>query len=82
MQRMSIDDRLELAANYGEMEMYLFLWKKTISRLEKGGLTIKKIYPSKRTGEYYCNISWEAVTYAKNQANTLYEIALEAKNKE
>ena len=36
MQRMSIDDRLELAANYGEMEMYLFLWKKTISRLEKG----------------------------------------------
>lgn len=82
MQKMTVDERLENAASYGEMQMYLFLWEKTITRLTKNGLTVEKQYASKRKGEYYCLISWEDAkpeqTQDMNQANNLYVIAKEA----
>jgi len=83
MKSLSIDERLELAASYGEMEINLFLWKKCINRLRKNGLIVTEKFPSKRKGEIYCIISW-AVERAGGengdftQANYLYKTAVKA----
>lgn len=83
MQEQTIENRLESAASYGEMEINLFLWKKKISRLRKNGLTVTEKFESKRKGEFYCNVSWKDATDAQNgksnQANRLYEMAVNAK---
>ena len=77
MQKNSIDDRMENAADYGEMDINLYLWKKSIKRLRKNGLVVTERYPSKRKGEVYCNISWAyKVEGQKLQVNNLHEMAL------
>ena len=80
----TIDDRLENAASCGEMEIDLFLWKKTISRLRANGLKVTEKFSSNRKGEFYCTINWaDAKSTGTNtnltQANHLYQIAKEAK---
>ncbi len=84
MQRISIDDRLEYAASYGETEMSLFIWKTTIKRLKRDGLKVVEKYPTQRKGEFYCTISWAHASQVeegkmRNQANHLYEIAKKAR---
>lgn len=83
MERITIDDRLENAASYGEMDMDLFIWKSSIGRLRKNGLIVTEKYPTQRRGEYYCNVSWSHASEVSedekpNQANHLYAIAKEA----
>ena len=82
MENITIDNRMEHAASYGEMDMDLFIWKSSIKRLEKNGLVVKVKYPTQRKGEYCCNVSWahaSEVGEKPNQANYLYNIAKEAK---
>ena len=84
MQRITIDDRLENAASYGETEMDLFIWKKSIERLRKNGLVVTQKFPSNRKGEFFCNVSWkeerkEGPQENFTQANYLYKMAMEAK---
>ena len=83
MQRSSIDARLANAASYGEMEMDLFLWKNTIKRLRKAGLEVTEKFPSKREGEFYCNISWREKKEQKDgedftQLYYLHDMAVKA----
>ena len=80
----TIDDRLESAASCGEMEIDLFLWRKTISQLRANGLKVTEKFPSKRKGQVYCNIIWananpSETTGSVTQANHLYGIAQKAK---
>ena len=86
MRKITIDDRLENAASFGEMEIDLFLWKKTIERLRRNGLIVTEKFPSKRKGEVFCNISWKEARSGGTegdftQANNLNKMAIEAKNK-
>lgn len=86
MRKITIDDRLENAASCGQMEIDLFLWKKTIERLRKNGLIVTEKFPSKRKGEVFCNISWKVERSGGpqgdfTQANNLHKMAIEAKNK-
>ena len=86
MRKITIDDRLGNAASFGEMEIDLFLWKKTIERLRRNGLIVTEKFPSKRKGEVFCNISWKVERSGEpqgdfTQANNLHKMAIEAKNK-
>lgn len=86
MRKITIDDRLENAASFGEMEIDLFLWKKTIERLRRDGLKVTEKFPSQRKGEVFCNISWKVARSGGEegnftQANYLHKMAIEAKNK-
>ncbi len=80
----TIDERLENAASCGEMEINLYLWQKNIFQLRANDLKVTKKFPSKRKGEFYCNISWAdakptEANASLTQANHLYEIAKKAK---
>ena len=79
MYKVSTDDRLENAAEYGMMEIDLFLWKHAIDKLERNGLKVTKLFPS-RKGEYYCKICWKDGKEG-TQAYNLRKMALEAKSK-
>ncbi len=59
LERLTIQDRLEMFAEAGETSAPLKLWKPTISKLERGGFLVEIIAPSQREGEYYCNIDWK-----------------------
>lgn len=76
MQKLSIDDRMESAAEHGLMEVDLFLWKHTIKRLKKNGLDVKELFESQRKGEFYCKISWKNPKEGFVQVNNLHEMAL------
>ena len=86
MQKITIDDRLENAASYGEMEMDLFLWKRSIKRLRKNGLVVTEKFPTQRKGEFFCNVSWKEERSGEplgdfTQANQLHKMAVEARKK-
>lgn len=60
MKKITIDDRLEFAAQSGVFEIFLFVWNNTAKRLIKEGLTLHKTpVQSSRKGESYYCISWE-----------------------
>lgn len=63
MKRITIDDRLEFAAQSGVFEIYLFVWNNTAKKLVKEGLALQTTpVQSSRKGESYYRISWEDAT--------------------
>lgn len=86
MERMTIDNRLENAAGYGETGIGLYIWKKSIRRLRDGGLVVTERFPSERKGEVYCYVDWSKAGEGENeedlnQANRLFRMAKEAKSR-
>ena len=59
LERLTVERRLEINAESGESSATLKLWKSTILKLRKGGLTVDIIAPTERKGEYYCNVDWK-----------------------
>ena len=78
MGRMSLEERLEMAAEFGKYFCFLNVWKKNIKDLREDGLIVDEQYPVCK-GKYYCRISWELGYPKKNQpltrANRLWQIA-------
>lgn len=86
MARQSIDELLENAAEHGETEFYQFIWKRTINRLRKNGLIVEEKYAGISKGRIYCKVDWSQSECRQNdenlnQANRLFKMAQEAKNR-
>ncbi|MBQ9298294.1 MAG: hypothetical protein IJ223_04620 [Clostridia bacterium] len=78
MGRMSLEERLEMAAEFGKYFCFLNVWKKDIRVLREDGLIVDEQYPVCK-GKFYCRLSWE-LAYPKkgqapNRATRLWQIA-------
>lgn len=60
MNKITVNDRIEFAAQCGAMELYLFVWENTAKKLRDDGLVLEETaIASSRKGEKYYHIVWK-----------------------